>query len=72
MVAYPALLVSQKIPVDEDAILPYFPNLVEAVPSKLNATPFGMAHRIMLYELQGRTQQVKCDAICHGTPHYVA
>jgi hypothetical protein len=32
MVARLALLVPQKIPVDEDAILPYFPNLVEAVP----------------------------------------
>jgi hypothetical protein len=28
MVAHPALLVLQKIPVDEDAILPYFLNLV--------------------------------------------
>jgi hypothetical protein len=39
MVVHPALLVPQNIPVDEDAILPYFPNLVEAVPSKFNATP---------------------------------
>jgi hypothetical protein len=46
MVAYPALLVPQKIPVYEDAILPYFPNLVESIPSELNATPFVMAHNI--------------------------
>jgi hypothetical protein len=33
MMSHPALLVPQKIPVDEGAILPYFPNLVEAVPT---------------------------------------
>jgi hypothetical protein len=54
MVAHPALLVPHKIPVDEDAILPYFPNLVEAVPSEFNATPFFMAHNIPFYELQAR------------------
>jgi hypothetical protein len=52
MVAHPALLVPQKIPVDEDAILPYFPNLVEAVPGEFNATPFVMAHNIPFHELQ--------------------
>jgi hypothetical protein len=51
---HPALLVPQKIPVDEDAILPYFPNLVEAVPGKFNATPFDMAHNISFHELQAR------------------
>jgi hypothetical protein len=38
MVAHPILFVPQKIPVDEDAILPYFPNLAEAVPGEFNAT----------------------------------
>jgi hypothetical protein len=52
MLAHPVLLVPQKIPVDEDAILPYFPNLVEAVPGKFNATPFVMAHNIPFHELQ--------------------
>jgi hypothetical protein len=54
MVAHPALLVSQNIPVDEDAILPYFPNLVEAVSNDFNATPFVMAHNIPFHELQAR------------------
>jgi hypothetical protein len=54
MVAHPALIVPQKIPVDEDAILPYFPNLVEAVPGEFNATPFVMAHNILFHELQVR------------------
>jgi hypothetical protein len=54
MVAHPALLVPQKIPVDEDTILPYFPNLVEAVPGEFNATPFFMAHNILFHELQAR------------------
>jgi hypothetical protein len=36
MVAHPPLLVPQKIPVDEDAILPYFLNLTEAVPGNFN------------------------------------
>jgi hypothetical protein len=54
IVAHPALLVPQKIPVDEDAILPYFPNLVEAVPSDFNATPFVMAHTILFHKLQAR------------------
>jgi hypothetical protein len=39
MVAHPALLMPHKIPVDEYAILPYFPNLTEAVPGEFNATP---------------------------------
>jgi hypothetical protein len=52
MVAHPALLVSQKIPVDEDAILPYFPNLIEAIPGEFNATPFVMTHNIPFHELQ--------------------
>jgi hypothetical protein len=54
MVAYPVLLVPQKIPVDEDAILPYFPNLAEAVPGEFIATPFVMAHNIPFHELQAR------------------
>jgi hypothetical protein len=40
--------------VDEDAILPYFPNLVEAVPGKFNMMPFVMAHNISFHELQYR------------------
>jgi hypothetical protein len=52
MVAHLVLLVPQKIPVDEDTILPYFPNLVEAVHGEINATPFVMAHNIPLHELQ--------------------
>jgi hypothetical protein len=54
MVAHPALLVPQKIPVDEDAILPYFPNLLEAVTGEFNATQFFMAHNIPFHELQAR------------------
>jgi hypothetical protein len=38
--------------VDEYAILPYFPNLVEAAPIKFNATPVVMAHNIPFHELQ--------------------
>jgi hypothetical protein len=52
MMAHPALLVPQTIPVDEDAILPDFPNVVEAVPGEFNATQFGMAHSIHFDELQ--------------------
>jgi hypothetical protein len=52
MVAHPALLVPQKIPVDKDAHLPYFPNLVEAVPGEFNATPFVTAHNITFHEHQ--------------------
>jgi hypothetical protein len=54
MMAHSALLVQQKIPVDEDAILPYFQNLVEAVPGNFNAMPFIMAHNIPFHELQAR------------------
>jgi hypothetical protein len=54
MVAHPASLVPEKIPVDEDAILPYFLNLVEAIPGEFNATPFVMAHNILFHELQAR------------------
>jgi hypothetical protein len=54
MVARPALLVPQKFPVDKDAILPYFLNLVEAVPGELNTTPFVMAHNIPFHGLQAR------------------
>jgi hypothetical protein len=64
MVAHLALLVPQKIPVDEDAILPYFPNLVEAVPGQFNATPFVMAHNIPFHELQA------CVAL-HILPHSI-
>jgi hypothetical protein len=39
---------------DEDAILPYFPNLVEAVPGEFNATPFAMAHDILFRKIQAR------------------
>jgi hypothetical protein len=52
MVAHPELLMLQKIPVDEDAILPYFTNIVEAVPGEFNAKSFVMAHSIPFHELQ--------------------
>jgi hypothetical protein len=64
MVAHPALLVPQKIPVDEDAILPYFPNLVEAVPGEFNVMPFAMAHKIPFHELQARVS-------LHILPHSI-
>jgi hypothetical protein len=64
MVAHPALLVPQKIPVDKDAILPYIPNLVEAILCKFNATLFVMAHKIPLHELQAR-------AALHIWPHSI-
>jgi hypothetical protein len=51
MVAHPALLVPQKIPVDEDTILPYLYNLMEAVPDEFNTTQFVMAHYISFHEL---------------------
>jgi hypothetical protein len=54
MVAHPALLVPQKIPVDEDTILPYFLNLMEAVPGKFNVKQFFMAYNIPFNELQAR------------------
>jgi hypothetical protein len=46
MVDHLALLVLQNIPVEEDAILPYFLNMVKAVPGEFNATPFVIAHSI--------------------------
>jgi hypothetical protein len=52
MAAHPILLVPQKIIVDEDASLPYFPNLVDAAPGELNATPVVMAHNIPFDEIQ--------------------
>jgi hypothetical protein len=52
--AHPALIVPQKIPVDEDEMLPYFPNLVEAVPGLFNATPFVMAPKIPIHKIQAR------------------
>jgi hypothetical protein len=64
MVAHSALLVPQKIPVDEDAILPYFPNLVEVIYDELNATQFVMAHNISFHELQA------CVAL-HIWPHSI-
>jgi hypothetical protein len=64
MVAHPALLVSQKIPVDEDAILTYLPNLVEAVPGEFNATPFLMAHNISFHKIQAH-------AALHIWPHSI-
>jgi hypothetical protein len=54
MVSHPVSLVPQKIPVDEDTILPYFPNLVKAVPGEFNPMPFAMAHNIPFDELQAR------------------
>jgi hypothetical protein len=52
MVAHPALLTPHMILVDKDVMLPYFPNLVEAVPGHFNATPFFMAHSIPFDEIQ--------------------
>jgi hypothetical protein len=52
MVDHSALPVPKEIPMDEDAILPYFPNLVEAVPGEFNATPFVMTHNIPFHEIQ--------------------
>jgi hypothetical protein len=52
IVAHAAFLAQQKIPVDEDAILPYFPNLAEAVPGEFNAPPFVTAHSILFHEIQ--------------------
>jgi hypothetical protein len=60
MVAHLALLVPQKIPVDEDAILPYFPNILEVVPIEFNATPFVMTHNIPSHELQARVALHSC------------
>jgi hypothetical protein len=54
MVAHPVLLIPEKITVDKDTILPYFPNLVEAVPGEFNATPFVMAHNIPFHGLKSR------------------
>jgi hypothetical protein len=54
MVARPALLMSHKIPVDQAAILPCLPNLLEAVPEEFNITQFVMAHNILFHELQAR------------------
>jgi hypothetical protein len=64
IVAHPELLVLQKIPLDEEAILPYFPNLVEAVPGEFNATPFAISHNILFHELQ------TCVAL-HTWPHSI-
>jgi hypothetical protein len=64
MVAHPALLVPQNIPVHEDAILPYFPNLVEAALGEFNAAPFVMAHNIPFHELQARVD-------LHFWPHSI-
>jgi hypothetical protein len=46
VVVYPALLAPHKIPSKEGAILPYFPNLVEAISGEFNATPFVMDQNI--------------------------
>jgi hypothetical protein len=64
MLADPVLLVPQKFPVDEDAILPYFTNLVEAVPSEFNVTSFVIAHNIPFHEFQA------CFAL-HIWPHSI-
>jgi hypothetical protein len=66
IVAHPAFLFPQKIPVDEDTILPYFPNLVVAVSGEFNATPFVMAHNIPFHELQAR---VALHIWPHLSPH---
>jgi hypothetical protein len=52
MMAHPALLVPHKIPVEEDVILPYFPNLTKAIPGEFSVTPFVMAHTIPFQEIQ--------------------
>jgi hypothetical protein len=57
-------LVPQKIPVDKDVILPYFLNIVEAVPGEFNVTPFAMAHNIPFHELKARVA-------LHIWPHYI-
>jgi hypothetical protein len=65
MVAHhPALLIPHNIPVDEDTILSYFPNVVEAVPAEFIAMPFVMAHIIPLHELQA------C-VVLHIWPHSI-
>jgi hypothetical protein len=64
MVAHPALLVPQKISVAEYAILPYFPNLMEAVPVEFNVIPFFVAHSIPYHEIQARVA-------LHSWPHYI-
>jgi hypothetical protein len=46
VVVYPALLTPHKHPSKEGAILSYFPNLVEAISGKFNATPFVVAKNI--------------------------
>jgi hypothetical protein len=46
VVAYPDLLAPQKNLSKEGAILPYFPNLVEAIPGEFNATSFFMAMKL--------------------------
>jgi hypothetical protein len=48
----------------EDAILPYFPNLDEAVPGEFNATPFVVVHNIPFREIQA------CVAL-HIWPHSI-
>jgi hypothetical protein len=64
MMAHPALLIPQKIPVDEDVILPYFPNLLEAVPIEFNVMPFVMAYNITFHELHARVA-------LHNWPHSI-
>jgi hypothetical protein len=64
MVSHPVFLMPQKIPVDEDAILPYFPNLLEAVPGEFNATSFVMAHSIPFHEIQAHVA-------LHIRPNYI-
>jgi hypothetical protein len=54
MVANPALVVTQKITVDGDAILPYFSNLADAAPVEFNSSPFVATHTIPFDEIQAR------------------
>jgi hypothetical protein len=78
IVAHPALLVPQKIPVHKDSILPYFSNLVVDVPGKFNATPFVMAHNIPFHKIQARvalyiwSHSIKISpdqSVPYNTPH---
>jgi hypothetical protein len=51
VVDYPALLAPHKIPSKEGALLPYCPNLVDAISGEFNAMPFVMAHNIPIDEI---------------------
>jgi hypothetical protein len=66
MAAHPALLMPQKIPVDEDSILPYFPNLVQAVPCEFTETPFVMAHNIPFHIIQALLNCIPNAMFCNS------